>query len=118
MGRQRYKYWTREELHNHLERQALDYKADLELVKLAVWSEDWDPSTEFNGCNLIQDDLHPFLPCFIHDYEFIVLGNGQEANERFKANLLKFGFSKLRANIFYIAVTIGWYCYYQFKNRK
>jgi len=95
--------------------QAIDLGYTFADLHAIVYSEEWDPAQDFNGCNLIQDDLHPFLPCFIHDYRYIVYGGGNTYDKEFKSNLIKSGFSNFRAWSFYLGVRLGWYFYYKWK---
>jgi len=105
--KQRYKYWTKEQLHSHLVAQALEHGIPIGIVTEAVYSDKWNPITDFNGCNVVEDDYHPYLPCFIHDYRWIVYGKTNEYDKEFRNNLLKFGFSTFKATIYYFAVRVG-----------
>lgn len=117
MKKQPYKYWTREELHKHLMRQAEDHKVErlTDKISVAVYSKLWDPIEQFNGCNVVQDDFHPFVPCFIHDYDWIVLGGGKKYDKDFVNNLLSFGMHPSKALIYYIGIRIAWLFYYKWK---
>jgi len=115
MSKQRYKYWQRDDLYKLMKVQALNLGYSLADLHTIVYSEEWDPARDFNGCNFIQDDLHPFLPCFIHDYGYIVYGGGNKHDLEFKNNLIKSGFSTFRAWSFYIGVRLGWAFYYKWK---
>lgn len=105
--KQVYKYWNRKELFEHLEKQAIEFNVDIDLVKEAVFSEAWNPVKDFNGCNVVQDDFHPFLPCFIHDFRWIVYGRKNKYDIEFRNNLLKFGYSTFKAVCFYLGVRLG-----------
>lgn len=112
-----YVNWTKEELFWHLKKQAIEYKCchpDMfYLIKQAVYDERWNPSEQFNGCNFVQDDLHPFLPCFVHDWRWITNQDVKASNKEFEHLLLEFGYSKWKAKLYYIGVTMGWHCYYK-----
>lgn len=114
MSKARYKYWTRDNFTEHFSKQTADYPIDLYEMHEVVHDIRWNPN-EFNGCNFVQDDLHPFWPCFRHDYDWIVNGGSKEADLRFRKNLIAFGFSKLRANIFYIGVRTGWLLWFKWQ---
>jgi len=118
MVKNRYKNWTREELLHHLLIQASDSGISTKLVTKAVNDERWNPMEDFNGCNVIQDDLHPFLPCFIHDWRWIVYGRINKYDKEFRANLLLSGFTTFRATIFYIAVRLGSIFYSKYTKNK
>ena len=110
-----YKYWDKEDLYRLLINQARDFRIDPEDVYKAVWDLEWNPIQEYNGCNCVQDDYHPFLPCFIHDYHWVVKGGGIEYDRIFRTNLMKAGFSKVRAYAYFYAVRAGWIFYYKWK---
>ena len=118
--KQPYKFWTKTDLHLHLKHQAHVYKfEDLDYIKKAVYSRRWNPIYEYNGCNVVQDELHPFLPCFLHDYEWVVNNGGNKVDLEFRNNLRIFGFSKMKSNLYYFMVRLGWIFYYKWvKNLK
>ena len=113
MPKNPYKYWTREQLFYQLSKQAIDFDIDLKLVDKICYSKEWNPIEDFNGCNCVQDELHPFLPCFIHDFFVSIGGAGVENNKLFRTNLLKAGFSKSKAQTYYIGIQLGWFFYYK-----
>jgi len=110
-----YAFWNRDELFLHLCRQAdlFAYK-NKERIKTAVFSERWNPMKDFNGCNVIQDKFHPYLPCFIHDYAWIVEGGGKKSDKEFYDNLVTCGTKKFKARLMYMAVRLGW-LYFKYK---
>lgn len=113
-----YRFWTRDLLYAMLVPQALNFGYDEDFIDELhdmVYDERWNPIDDFNGCNIVQDHYHPFLPCFIHDYRWIVEKGGLESDKEFKHNLIKCGVSKARAEIYYIGVRLGWVCYYKWK---
>ena len=122
MGKQPYKFWDREQLFWHLIKQAGEYYANDDnmhfTIKNAVYDERWNPMLEFNGCNLVQDDLHPFLPCFLHDWRWITRQNALDADIEFRINLKKFGYSKFKASLYFWAVRLGYLFYYRFKHKQ
>lgn len=119
MSKQPYLFWNRNQLFNHLKAQLEYYNlldADMySLLKNAVFDERWNPSTQYNGCNIVQDDLHPFLPCFIHDWRWITNQDAKLADKEFRDMLIDYGYPKWKANLYYCAVRIGYLCYYKFK---
>ena len=108
-----YKYWSREDFFSFLKKQAHDFDISLELTKKICFSDKWNPPVDFNGCNLVQDSFHPFLPCFIHDFRWIVEGGGIESDREFRTNLIKAGFSKWKAQTWFVGVRIGWILYFK-----
>lgn len=120
--KQPYKFWTREKLYWHLIEQAGEYFANDDnmqfVIKNAVYDARWNPLEDFNGCTFVQDPLHPFLPCFIHDWRWVTRQDIKASNIEFKDNLIKFGFTSFKAQLYYIGVTLGYYCYYQFKHKR
>lgn len=110
--------WTRQELYEHLTRQLKGiglFEAYKHTLYLACFDTRWNPMQDFDGCTFVQDDLHPFYPCFMHDYRCIVLGWSNEYDLKFRADLIKFGFPKWKANMYYLVVRMAFYTYYQFK---
>ena len=112
-----YKGWTKDELFFHLKRQAEAYDSltpELNnLIYDAIFDDRWNPILDFNGCNLVQDDLHPFLPCFIHDWRWITNQDIELSNIEFKNLLIAYGYPKWKAELYFIGVTIGWHCYFR-----
>ena len=112
--------WTRQELYEHLIRQ-LKSNGLLPTYKEAAYSAcfdpRWNPLEQFDGCTLVQDEIHPFFPCFMHDYRCIVLGWSNEYDLAFRDDLIKFGFKKWKANLYYLGVRVGYYAYYKWKGK-
>ena len=119
MSKKPYKYWSRNDLFWKLREQAVDVSycdADvLYTIKSACYDNRWNPSEEFNGCNVVQDDLHPFLPCFLHDWRWITNQNTLLADQEFKKNLLIFGYFNFKASLYYYGVRLGWLLWYKWK---
>ncbi len=116
--KQPYKYWTKKDLENHLRAQALEHGIDTSLVISAVYDKRWNPIKDYNGCNFVQDNLHPFLPCFIHDWRWVCMDYKKWFDLEFRDNLIKFGFKKWKAELYYIMVRCGWLFYYRFKKKN
>ena len=115
-----YRNWTRDQMYYHLLLQAQQFnysEYEINQVKKMVYDEDWNPMVDFNGCNLVQDRLHPYLPCFIHDYRWLVEGGGLITDEEFHSNLLKCDLDRLRAIMYFFAVRLGWLLYYKWKKK-
>lgn len=118
MTKHPYKYWDLYQLNKHLVKQALEFDIDVKYVKEAVFSKEWIPQIDFDGCTIVQDDLHPFLPCFLHDYECYIYGNRMQNHINFRNNLIKAGFSKFKAQKYFIGVVAGCFAMYLFKKSK
>jgi hypothetical protein len=113
-----YTFWDRDQLFSMLIDQALWFQYDekyLDFIRTTVYDERWNPSEDYNGCNIVQDNLHPFLPCFVHDWRWITKSDALEADKEFKENLIKCGFKKWKAHLYYVAVRIGWHLFYKWK---
>lgn len=108
-----YRYWTRTELFRHCQEQSEEYGFDISEVKEVIFDDRWNPITDFNGCSLVQDPLHPFYPCLKHDYDWIVGTGGIESDKRFYENLKKSGMISFKARVWYIGVRLGWVLYYK-----
>jgi hypothetical protein len=113
MSQRPYKYWQLIELFEMLVRQSENKGFNPEKIRKMVFDPRWNPIEDFDGCTLVSDHLQPFLPCFIHDYRWIVEGGGKHTDIEFRENLLKFGFPKWKANLYYIGVRAGWVFYYK-----
>ena len=110
-----YKNWTRNQLFEHFEKQCIEYGIDIGLTHKAVFENSWNPLLDFNGCNFVQDNLHPFLPCFIHDWRWVCFDYSNKWDLEFRDNLRKFGYSKFKSTIYYFAVRIGSVYFKMFK---
>jgi len=111
MSKKPYRFWSRNDLYWKLIQQAGEYGVNDDAmefhIKSAVYDKRWNPSVDFNGCNVVQDDLHPFLPCFIHDWRWVTGQNKLDADIEFKWNLINFGYPKWKAELYFWAVRIG-----------
>lgn len=103
---QPYRFWSKNELIDHLERQSNHFGITYPIA-VAVYDGRWNPLLDFDGCTLISDKYQPFLPCFIHDYEWITGANKFQADKDFRRNLLKCGVPLWKANLKFIAVRIA-----------
>jgi hypothetical protein len=87
-------------------------------IKSAAFDERWNPIKQYDGCTFVQDDLHPFPPCFLHDWRWATRQDVKLADLEFEENLKKFGYPLWKAKLYYIAVRIAYICYYQFKHKR
>jgi hypothetical protein len=85
-------------------------------IHKVVFSDEWNPMEEYNGCSVIQDKFHPYVPCLIHDYRWVVGEGGKEADIEFKNNLELFGTPNPRRQIMWMGVRLGWF--FAFKRKK
>lgn len=107
-----YKFWTREELFDHSIKQSNYYGYIYnDKIKDACFDLRWDPIEEYDGCTLIQDKFHPYVPCLLHDYTWKVRGEGKKYDIEFRKNLILFGTNKIRAWLMFFGVRIGWLFY-------
>lgn len=111
-----YAYWTRQLLHEFLIHQAVDFGINAYLVKQICYDDRWNPVADYDGCTLVQDKFHPFLPCFIHDWRWRTGQGGLDSDKEFRANLIKSGMTKLESFKWFLGVRIGWLFYYKWKN--
>jgi len=115
MGYKPYKYWTREELFNHVTNQCIEMGND-DLISIfgdIIFDKRWNPMENYNGCNIIADRLHPFPPCLKHDFDWLVLGGGIKYDREFKELCHSFGASKFKSKLNFIGVRIGWIFFYK-----
>jgi hypothetical protein len=118
--KQPYRFWTRDQLYAHLLTQALNFSYDEKFIDRLhdiVYDERWDPSKDFNGCNVVQDHYHPFLPCFIHDYRWVVEEGGLASDREFYWNLIKCGVNKTIAILYFEGVRLGWVLFFKWKKK-
>jgi len=110
-----YKFWDREQLFSHVEAQCNYYKCEdlIPLFREIIYSNDWNPIHDYNGCNVIQDKHHPFPPCLLHDFRWIVDGGGLWTDIEFRNVLQRFEVTKVQANKMFIGVRIGWLFYFK-----
>ena len=105
-----YYFWHRWELESHLLRQCTWFnREDLtDEIREAVYDKRWNPITDYNGCSFVQDKYHPYVPCFLHDYHWIVLKGGLKYDNAFQENLKSFGMKKNKAKRWFWGVRLGW----------
>ena len=112
---QPYKYWTREQLFFHCEKQCVDHGQEqmVKTVKDIIFDSRWNPKKDYNGCNVVQDKYLPYVPCLIHDYRWLVEKGGIDSDIEFRLNLKKFGTKEKRSVLMFIGVRLGWFFYYK-----
>lgn len=105
-----YFFWTRDELEKHLVIQCKWFKREdlTERIRNAVYDKRWNPLVDYNGCSVVQDRYHPYVPCFLHDYAWVVLKGGIEHDKEFEKNLRDFGMNKFNAKKWFLGVRMGW----------
>ena len=116
-----YKFWSRDQLYALLLPQCLNYGYSencIDRIHDMVYDERWNPMEDFNGCNVVQDHHHPFLPCFIHDYRWVIGEGGLDSDTEFYHNLIKCGVSEVRSTIYFAVVRSAWVLFYQWKKRE
>lgn len=110
-----YQFMEKEEMFYIMDRQ-LDYFGAQHMredVRRAVYdSKIWNPTIDYNGCNLITDRTHPSISCFIHDYRWFT---GESGAKELYYNQLLFGSSRIRATLMYLATSIAWLFYGRWK---
>ncbi len=114
MARQQpYKDWTRRKLFRSFRDQSFEYGFNIYEIRQTVFDPRWNPCEDYDGCTLVQDPIHPFYPCFRHDYERIVLD--RSGDKDFKGNLLQYGMKKFKANLWFVVVRLHWILYARWK---
>jgi hypothetical protein len=106
-----YYFWSREEMKDHLLRQCAHYKLPPEVLAIcydACNSIMWNPTTDYDGCTVVQDRHHLYLPCFIHDYMWVTGMGGKESDELFYKLLKATGMTSRKSKLWYLGVRIGW----------
>lgn len=110
-----YRFWTHEQLFLHCEKQCYHYGQEdlIPLVKEIIYDVRWFPMKDYNGCNMVQDMFHPYVPCLIHDYRWFVEKGGLKTDIEFRTNLQNFGTSKSRSIAMFYGVRLGWFFYFK-----
>ena len=76
----------------------------------AVYSNDWDFMTDYNGCTsgaALHYDFFVF-DCFVHDFHWITGRGGKVADKIFLEMMLRRGLGKYIAYKRYIGVRLAW----------
>ena len=114
-----YRFWTNDEIHDHLKRQMKIFGADkwvIKLVKEARENKAWIPTSNYDGCTIIQDKFHPCLACYIHDYLQRMGMGGWGTDSLFHKLLILQGVKKYKALVMWAFVRCGWILYYKWKH--
>ena len=75
----------------------------------------WSIQSDFDGCTLVQDRMHPYIPCLIHDYNWVIDKPRHGYDIQFREDLVKFGMPRWKAFIMYLGVSLGRIFYYRWK---
>ena len=112
-----YKNYNRGQLYDLIEMQcnAAGMEHYLPRCMQACYDKRWLPQVDFNGCSVVQDELHPYPPCFLHDYAYVVHGGGPDADKQFYVDLIDWGMKPSKAMRWYIGVRIGWLFYFKWR---
>lgn len=87
------------------------------LVIKAVYDQRWNPSIHFDGCTFIQDNHHPCLWCFVHDYLWITGQGGIDSDKLMRYLAIEMGTSRFKANIMYFVVRVAWLIHFKYKRK-
>lgn len=117
-----YKNYTNVEMYDLLilQTRGIEIMKQIKLRKLIglAFADNWSPVNDFDGCTVVQDDNHPSLSCFVHDWLWITGKGGKASNKLFYDLMLATGVSKGMALTRYYGVQIAWYLVYRFKSRS
>jgi len=117
-----YRNWDKEELKDMLIKHLYILSVDPRLERLWInliiesfKSDKWSPINDYNGCTMVQDELHPSLACFPHDYMWISGHGGRVADRIFYNLMIHQGMKKSKAYRRWIGVRFGWFFYFKWK---
>ncbi len=116
-----YEFWTREDLRDHLLRQAEHYGFSEPVIALLIASckdKSWQPHEDYNGCSIVQDTKHPCFECWFHDYNWKIGQGGYISDRLFLHMMLFTGRDKLTAYTRWFFVRVGWLFYFRWKHQK
>lgn len=117
MGKYRpYRYWSKEDLKEKLIALCFVYTRRewlLELTLEAIDDPSWDPVQDYDGCSMVQDETHPSLACFLHDWMWKSGRGGKEADFIFYQTMRLAGIGKRKARTRWLLIRIGWIFYYK-----
>lgn len=120
-----YQYWTKDELKKKL----IDHINKINppktfknhwitLVHDACNSYEWDVISQYNGCTIVQDLIHPCPACFCHDFMWISGHGGKVSDYIFKELMLAEGMKKCKAKRRFIGVRVGWFFWFKWKRKQ
>ena len=84
----------------------------------ALDSPKWDWFKDCDGCTCVSEDFWPtkyFPPCLRHDFDWQTGGNVYAANARFYRLSRRYGFTRVRAAIRWLGVTLGWLAFFKWR---
>ena len=87
-----------------------------ELVTEALYDEEWDWFTDFDGCTLVQDPTHPYVPCFIHDWMWCTGRGGWKSHIIFQEVQKVFKMPTWQCYVRTIATGCYWYIFKKWKH--
>ena len=117
MGNRPYRHYDRSQIFELLRHNCIASGVPSYVDKcfVAAFDTRWDPS-KYDGCTGVGDPLHPFPPCFIHDWEWTVNGGGKQSDINFLKDCIRFKLvSSKKAKIWYIGIRIAWLAYYKWR---
>lgn len=86
------------------------------LLSKALEDDSWDWFVDFDGCSIVQDPTHPYMPCFIHDWMWRC-GLGQYSHKIFYNLLLIFEMPKSGARTKTALTWIGWWAKHKWTHK-
>ena len=116
-----YIYWERKDFADHFRRQYTDALVnEWSEIEGMIYDSRWQPAFDYDGCSVIQDQLHPFLPCFIHDYRYVTQDyTRRDADNEFLCNLIMMKVAPAKALLMYLLIrAFGWYFWKKYGNKK
>lgn len=111
-----YKFWTKSQLGSHLTNLSHAFNLGQKirtLIEEALTSDKWDATMDYDGCSVVQDQYHPCISCFLHDYLWRTGQGGKESDELFYYLMLEEGTVPARAKRRWFFVRVGWIFYYR-----
>lgn len=125
MSLQPYRTWTRLQLSEHIDavidyydpNNTDEYEQLRKDAKRACYSEQWNPLLDYNGCNAVPDPHHPYPPCLIHDFDWVVKGGGKKYDKKFEYYNTLCGMKSSKAKRWFIGVRAGWLSFFKWKKR-
>lgn len=115
-----YSLWDRSKLDEALQDQCKYYNLPIEVrifVVKACYNLAWNPSTDYDGCTGVRDEMHPSLPCFLHDYLWVTGQGGKDADYLFKWLMVRCGQTNWFAFRRYVVVRVAWGMFYKWKHK-
>jgi len=114
-----YRFWTKSDLASHLKEMSVTLgtgKHITQLIDQAIMDPTWNPMAEYDGCTVVQDQFHPCMSCFLHDYLWKMGQGGREADKLFYLLMLIEGTSKAKAKRRWLGVRVAWFTYFKWQH--